>query len=142
VSIRFLADEDLKAGIVQGLRSREPAIDILDVKTAGLQRTKDPALLELAAQQGRIVITYDRRTMTRHFRDRLHAGKSSPGVFVFPQQTTSSVTSSNGCFSYGRHPRRKSGATGLCICRCVEILRGSPRYISSNHIHSIQGANP
>jgi uncharacterized protein DUF5615 len=86
MSIRFLADEDLKAGIVQGLRSREPAIDILDVKTAGLRGTKDPALLELADRQGRILITYDRRTMTRYFRDRLHAGKSSPGVFVFPQQ--------------------------------------------------------
>jgi len=86
VSIRFLADEDIDAGIVQGLRSREPAIDILDVKTAGLRGTKDPALLELADRLGRILIRYDRRTMTRHFRDRLHAGKSSPGVFVFPQQ--------------------------------------------------------
>jgi hypothetical protein len=34
------------------LRSREPAVDILDVKTAGLRGMKDPALLELAAQQG------------------------------------------------------------------------------------------
>ena len=86
MTVRFLADEDLKTGIVQGLRSREPAIDILDVKTGGLRGTKDPALLELAAQEGRILITYDRHTMTRHFRDRLHAGKSTPGVFVLPQQ--------------------------------------------------------
>lgn len=86
MSIRFLADEDLKAAIVQGLRSREPAIDILDVKTAGLRGTKDPALLELADRQGRILITYDRHTMTRHLRDRLHAGKSSPGVFVVPHR--------------------------------------------------------
>lgn len=52
MTVRFLADEDLDVGIIQGLRSREPAIDILDVKTAGLRGTKDPALLELAAQQG------------------------------------------------------------------------------------------
>jgi hypothetical protein len=42
VTVRFLADEDLDADIVAGLRSREPAIDIVDVKTAGLRGTKDP----------------------------------------------------------------------------------------------------
>lgn len=86
MTVRYLADEDLNAGIVQGLRSREPAIDILDVKTGGLRGTKDPALLEIADQLGRILITYDRHTMTRHFSDRPDAGKSTPGVFVLPQQ--------------------------------------------------------
>jgi hypothetical protein len=85
VTVRFLADEDLDSDIIQGLRTREPAIDVLDVKTAGLRGTADPALLELAAQQDRVLITYDRNTMTRHFRDRLDAGKPSPGVFIPPQ---------------------------------------------------------
>jgi predicted nuclease of predicted toxin-antitoxin system len=84
VSFRFLADENIDSDIVQGLRSREPAIDILDVKTAGLRRASDPDLLEIAAEQGRILITYDRNTITRHFYDRLAAGKSSPGVFIVP----------------------------------------------------------
>ena len=65
MTVRFLADEDLDSDIIGGLRSREPAIDILDVKKAGLRGTTDPILLDLAAQQGRIVITHDRRTMTR-----------------------------------------------------------------------------
>jgi Domain of unknown function (DUF5615) len=70
------------------LRSREPAIDILDVKTAGLRGMADADLLELAAQQGRILITHDRRTMTRHFRQRLAAGTSNcPGLFVVPQRS-------------------------------------------------------
>ena len=86
MTVRYLADEDLKAAIIQELRSREPAIDILDVKTAGLRGTKDPALLEIAARQDRILITYDRHTMTRHFRDRIDAGMSTPGVFILPQQ--------------------------------------------------------
>jgi hypothetical protein len=75
VKVRFLADEDLRTGIIQGLRSREPAIDILDVKTAGLRGMKDPTLLELADQQGRIIISHDRETMTRYFRERLDSGK-------------------------------------------------------------------
>ena len=86
MSVRFLADEDLRSAIIEGLRSREPAIDILDVKAAGLRGTRDPALLELAAQQDRILITYDRNTMIRHFRKRLDAGRPSPGVLILPQQ--------------------------------------------------------
>ena len=86
MTVRFLADEDLDAGIVQGLRLREPSIDLLDVKTAGLRGMKDPALLELAAHQGRNLITHDRQTMTRHFRERVAVGKSTPGLFVVPQQ--------------------------------------------------------
>lgn len=86
MNLRFLADEDVDADILEGLRSREPAIDILDVKTAGLRGTTDPALLELAAAQGRILITHDRRTMTRHFRKRVDAGKHVPGLFILPQR--------------------------------------------------------
>ncbi len=86
MTVRFLADEDVDADIIQGLRSREPAIDILDVKTAGLRGTLDSALLELAAQQDRILITHDRRTMTRHFRERVDDGKPAPGVFILPQR--------------------------------------------------------
>jgi hypothetical protein len=85
VTVRFLADEDVRAGIVQGLRSREPTIDILDVKSAGLRGSMDPVLLELAAEQDRILITHDRNTMTRHFYERLAAGKSGPGLFVVPK---------------------------------------------------------
>ena len=36
----------LRHSIVQGLRTREPAIDILDMKSAGLRGTKDAVLLE------------------------------------------------------------------------------------------------
>jgi predicted nuclease of predicted toxin-antitoxin system len=74
VTVRFLADEDLDFGIVEGLRSLEPAIDIRDVKAAGLRGAKDPVILEISAQQGRIVISHDRKTMIRHFKERLAAG--------------------------------------------------------------------
>ena len=86
MTVRFLADEDLDTGIVEGLRDHEPSIDILDVKTAGLRGTKDPVLLELATQQGRIMITHDRRTMTRHVQVRVAAGKTNPGLFIVPQK--------------------------------------------------------
>jgi hypothetical protein len=82
VTVRFLADENIDFDIVHAVRSREPAIDILDVKNAGLEGTKDPALLEIAAEQGRILISYDRNTMTSRFWERIAAGRSSPGLFI------------------------------------------------------------
>ena len=86
MTVRFLADEDLRASIIQGLRSREPAIDILDVKSAGLRGAMDRELLKLAAEQGRILITHDRNTMTQYFTERLAAGKPAPGLFVVSEK--------------------------------------------------------
>jgi Domain of unknown function (DUF5615) len=88
VIVRFLADEDLDADIIEGLLSREPAIDILDAKRAGLGGTKDQVLLEVAAQEERIVISHDRRTMTRYFWERQAEGKPNPGLFIVAQRGT------------------------------------------------------
>jgi predicted nuclease of predicted toxin-antitoxin system len=87
VTIRFLADEDLHAGIIEGLRAREPVIDILDAKTPGLRGRKDPVLLDLAFRQNRILITHDRNTMTRFCKERTAAGKSNPGIIIVPQMS-------------------------------------------------------
>ena len=88
-----MADENVLEAIIQGLRSREPSIDILDVKTAGLRGTEDPDLLDIAFRQGRILITHDRDTMPGHFWDRLSAGKrNSLGAFVVPQRCAVGAT--------------------------------------------------
>ena len=65
MTVRSLADEDLDSDIIEGPRSREPAMDILNAKKTSLRGTKDPDLLEFAAQQERILISHDRRTMIR-----------------------------------------------------------------------------
>jgi len=109
LTVRFLADEDIDAGIIQGLRSREPAIDVLDVKSAGLRGTKDPALLELAAGQHRIMISHDRETMTRYFYERLDSGKSTAGLFVVPQQPSAIGEIIESLLLGGRHRRHRSG---------------------------------
>jgi Domain of unknown function (DUF5615) len=86
VTVRFLVDEDVNAAIIHGLRAREPAIDILDMKTAGLRGSSDPVLLELAAREDRVLVTSDRNSMTSHFHKRLNAGLPTTGVFVLSQQ--------------------------------------------------------
>jgi predicted nuclease of predicted toxin-antitoxin system len=88
VIVRFIADEDLHSGIIDGLRAREPTLDILDAKSAGFRGRKDPVLLDEAARQDRIVITHDRNTMTRFFMERVASGKENPGIFVVPQMSS------------------------------------------------------
>jgi hypothetical protein len=83
--IRFQADADLRYGVVKALRLREPTIDFASAADSKLEGAPDPEVLEIAAQQGRILVSHDRRTMVAHFRTRLAEGKSSPGVFLVTQ---------------------------------------------------------
>ena len=85
MSLRFQADADLKYAIVRAVRQREPGIDFAAATESGLEGVSDPEVLERAAEEGRILVSHDRRTMLSHFRARLEAGKSSPGLFVVSQ---------------------------------------------------------
>jgi uncharacterized protein with PIN domain len=83
--IRFQGDADVHHGIVVAVRRREPAIDFTSAVDSQLEAVSDPDVLEIAASQGRILITHDRQTMLEHFRRRLKDGKSSPGIFLVSQ---------------------------------------------------------
>ena len=84
MTVRFQADADLNTEIVTGLLRRERGIDFRTADEANLRRVSDPEVLTLAAQENRILVTHDRRTMPRHFADFiLH--HSSPGVLIIAQ---------------------------------------------------------
>lgn len=84
MKVRFQADADFNAEIIAGVLRREPSIDFQTADEADLRRLPDPEVLALAAQESRILITHDRRTMPKHFADFiLH--HSSPGVFIIAQ---------------------------------------------------------
>ena len=85
MSIRFQADADLNFDIVKAVRKREPAIAFASAADAELEGVGDPELLELAAGDNRILVSHDRRTMLNHFRNRLMAAKSSPGLLIVSQ---------------------------------------------------------
>lgn len=85
MSLRFQADNDLKFAIVKAVRLREPSVDFRLAQESHLDGIDDPELLEIVAGDGRILVSHDRRTMLRHFRDRLTAGKPSPGLLIVAQ---------------------------------------------------------
>ena len=79
--LRLAADENFNNDILRGVRRRNPAVDIVRVQDAGLLSADDPAILEWAAQWGRVLLTHDVATMTRYAYDRVREGKPMPGVF-------------------------------------------------------------
>lgn len=79
---RFAADENFRSSIVRGLRTRIPELDIVRVQDTEIYSAEDPRVLEWAAQEGRILLTHDLRTMPRYARDRIRAGKPMPGVIL------------------------------------------------------------
>ena len=89
MKVRFQADADFDRRIVRATLRREPAID-LQLATAardgaGLRGLPDPAVLALAAHEGRVLLSHDHHTMPRHFGDFI-TGQLSPGVIILPQQ--------------------------------------------------------
>ncbi len=85
MKVRFLADADLNKTIVSGVLRREPTVDFLTARAAGLRRMKDPEVLALAAGQQRVIVSHDVGTMPAHFREFRKTGKHSAGVFLVPQ---------------------------------------------------------
>jgi hypothetical protein len=84
MKIRFLADADLNYAIIAALKRREPGVDFMAAAAAGLEGLPDSEVLEVAALQGRALVTHDRRTMPHHFGE-LIQDRTSPGVFVVSQ---------------------------------------------------------
>lgn len=83
--LRFLIDEDFDNDILRGLLRRLPGLDIVRAQDVGLSGTKDPLILEWAAQEGRIVLTHDVSTMTAHASARVRSGLRMPGLFAVSQ---------------------------------------------------------
>jgi len=78
--LRLLADENLNANIVRGLRRRLEALDLISVQSLGLTGADDRTVLALAAEQQRVLVTQDIQTVTRFAFERVDAGLPMPGV--------------------------------------------------------------
>jgi hypothetical protein len=80
--LRLAADEDFNNNILRGLLRRHPSLDFVRVQDAGLCGQDDPAVLDWAAKEGRVLLTHDANTMTRNAYDRVRAGLEMPGLVV------------------------------------------------------------
>ena len=80
--VRLLSDENFNGRIVRGVLRQRPGIDLVRAQDVGLSGVDDPAVLEWAAQNDRIVISHDQNTLVGFALDRVTGGQPMPGLFV------------------------------------------------------------
>ena len=83
---RFQADADLNEDILTGVIRRENQVDFQTAEEAGLPDLDDLQVLALAAREGRILISHDRKTLPRHFAEFI-LNNTSPGLIIVSQRT-------------------------------------------------------
>ena len=84
--LRFAVDEDFDNRIVRGLLRLLPALDIVRAQDAGLIGKLDPAVLQWAAAENRVLLTHDASTMIKHAYARVESGNQMPGIFEVGQE--------------------------------------------------------
>jgi hypothetical protein len=84
MKVRYQADNDLRLAIVRGVVRSEPLVDFRSAQAARLDRKNDLEVLALSADDGRILVSHDFRTMPEHFRQ-FAEDQLSPGVFLINQ---------------------------------------------------------
>jgi predicted nuclease of predicted toxin-antitoxin system len=82
--LRILFDENLNQRIVRGLRRRVPSLDYVVAQDVGLQGREDPHVLAWAAEEQRILITHDLKTIPRFAYERVSTHQAMPGVIAVP----------------------------------------------------------
>jgi predicted nuclease of predicted toxin-antitoxin system len=90
VNVRYQADAGLNQTIVTGVLRRESKIDFQTATAAGLKGVKDSEVLAIAAQQGRILVSHDRKTMPSEFAVFITSNQSS-GVIIVSRKLPTEV---------------------------------------------------
>ncbi len=85
MQIRFQADYDFNKKIVRALRLRYPSMDFQGGHETGLEGLPDEQVLEIAAREGRILVSHDVSTMPVYFADFI-SNQDSPGLILIPQE--------------------------------------------------------
>ena len=83
--LRLFIDQDLDHDILRGLMRRIPRLDAVTAFEVGMSENDDRELLVRAAQEGRVLVTHDRRTMPGHAGDLMSGGGNIAGLFVVPR---------------------------------------------------------
>jgi hypothetical protein len=84
MKVRFQADADFNQNIVRAVRHRDSAIDFQTAYEARLHGVDDDVVLAQAAEEGRLLVSHDYRTMSTHFATFVTT-RTSAGVLLVSQ---------------------------------------------------------
>jgi len=82
---KLVSDEDFDARILEGLLLRKPGLDLVRVTESELRGVKDPDLLAWSAEQDRILLSHDRKSMVPDAKARIAAGETMAGLILVSQ---------------------------------------------------------
>jgi predicted nuclease of predicted toxin-antitoxin system len=85
--LRLLADHNVDEHIVRGLAARLPALDCVLARDVEMAQATDPELLDWAASHGRILVSFDKRTLPDFAYAHIATGPI-PGVLIIRAGTT------------------------------------------------------
>lgn len=84
--MRFLADENLDNDILRGVRdvlgTNSIQFDVIRVQDMEIYQADDATVLARAAEEQRILLTHDAKTIPRPAYERVAANLPMPGVFI------------------------------------------------------------
>jgi Domain of unknown function (DUF5615) len=81
---RLLADENFNGRILRALKRQIPDLDVVRAQDTRLSGAEDPALLQFAADEKRVLLTHDQETLVGYAWQRVRSGTTMPGVIVAP----------------------------------------------------------
>jgi hypothetical protein len=84
MKISFQADADLNQAIVTGVMRREATVDFQISNASLLSGLTDLEVLSFAAQENRMLVSHDQRTMPRYFAEFI-SPQTSSGVIIVLQ---------------------------------------------------------
>ena len=82
--IRFLLDENTSHVIRDGLKRKQPEVEVRVIGTEGVPplSTIDEDILEFLEREGYILVSSNRSTMPVHLREHLQKGRHIPGILL------------------------------------------------------------
>ena len=84
--LRLLIDENFNHRILRGIKLQLPLFDYVTVQNTEVAGASDAALLAWAAEQNRVLVTHDLKTMPKHAYDRVKAKQPMPGMIAVPNE--------------------------------------------------------
>lgn len=83
--VRLFIDHDVTEIITQGILDHFDGVDLIRAKDVGLAEVADDKLLNWAAENGRVIVSSDTKTMIDAANDRLRVGLPMLGLIVVRQ---------------------------------------------------------
>ena len=85
--IKILADQNFNGDILRGLNERIPELDCVATYEIGLAKYTDDKLLDWAANENRVIITHDAKTLPNFAYEKMAKGEKMTGVIVVSAKT-------------------------------------------------------